>query len=273
MHWIGNDFVLLNMKDINSLDVNLNKEFVSRICNRNFWIWSDWLLILDKSKVADFKYVMYNPDWSIAEMCWNWIRCFMKYLIEEKITSEKSASVETWAWILHLEMDADLVKVDMWSPKLTKWDIWIPDDKEVNWTIFSKNREFSYTSVSMWNPHCVIFVDEKVKDFEINKYWAPIEANTEYFKNKVNVEFIELISNSEINFRVYERWAWETLACWTWACASVVAWIMNWKLKKNTDIKVNLAWWTLYISWSWNTEESVIMTWNAETSFIWYYYI
>lgn len=273
MHWIWNDFIILDSKDILDLNIKIDEKFVQKICNRNFWIWSDWLLILENSKKADFKYIMYNPDWSTAEMCGNWIRCFMKYLIDRKITDKKEVLVETWAWILKLELENNLIKVDMWAPRFSKKNIWIPENKEVKWFIFSEKRKFEYLALSMWNPHCVIFIDEKVKDFDLNKYWAPIEKNTDFFENKINVEFIEKVSDIEINFRVYERWAWETLACGTWACASVVAWIVNWKLKANEEIKVNLLWWILKIKWSWKKEDSVIMTGWADFSFKWEYFI
>ncbi len=273
MHWIGNDFIMINSKDLEKLEIKLDTNFIQKICNRNFWIWSDWLIILEKSEIADFRYRMYNPDSSEAEMCWNWIRCFMKYLLEENITNKQKVSVETWAWILFLEIEWENVLVDMWRPSILEEKIWIWLGKKQSWIIKSAWRDFEYFSVSMWNPHAVIFLDEDLQKFDLNKYWAPIECNREYFVNKVNVEFIEILSKTEINFRVYERWAWETLACWTGACASVVAWIQQWFLKNWENILVHLAWWDLVINWSWDFNDSVIMKWPAENTFEWFYYV
>jgi diaminopimelate epimerase len=187
----------------------------------------------------------------------------MKYLLDEKLTDSKNVDVETGAWILNLDIDEkNIVTVDMGRPYLEHKDFPVN-----SWKIISNDREFEYFAVSMWNPHCVIFLTENVWDFDLNKYWAPIESNTDIFPNKVNVEFVKKISETELDFRVYERWAAETLACWTWACASVVAWISKGLLEKNKYIKVNLQWWNLFIKWSWKKEDSVIMKWEAETVF------
>ena len=262
MHWIWNDFIIINSSELKEKNIELTKKLVQKMCDRNFGIWSDWIVIITKWKETKFKYHMYNPDGTEAEMCGNWIRCYMKYLIDEKLTNSTNVDVETWAGILNLDIDKDnIVTVDMGCPHLT-----YPNERGIT-QIISENREFEYTSVSMWNPHCVIFLEENVWDFDLNKYWAPIERNTDIFPNKVNVEFVKKISGSEIDFRVYERWAGETLACGTWACASVVAWISRWFLEKNKYIKVNLQGWTLFIKWSWKKEDSVIMKWEAETVF------
>jgi diaminopimelate epimerase len=47
------------------------------------------------------------------------------------------------------------------------------------------------------------------------------------FPDRVNTEFIQILSRTEINMRVWERGSGETLACGTGACASVVACILN----------------------------------------------
>lgn len=261
MHWIWNDFIVIKSSDLEEKNIELTKSLVQKMCDRNFGIWSDGIVIITKGDSTEFKYHMYNPDWSEAEMCGNGIRCYMKYLLDEKLTSSKNVDVETGAGVLKLEIDDEnIVTVDMWKPQLTSHE-------NINNKIESSGREFSFSEVSMWNPHCVIYLEENIWDFDLNKFGAPIESNTSIFPNKVNVEFIRKISETEIDFRVYERGAGETLACWTGACASVVAWINLWFLAKNTEIKVNLQGWNLFIKWSWNLRDSVIMKWEAKSVF------
>jgi len=265
MHWIGNDFIVINSSELKEKNIELTSDLVQKMCDRNFGIWSDWIVIITDWEQTEFKYHMYNPDGSEAEMCGNWIRCYMKYLIDEKLTASKNVDVETGAGILNLDIDDEnIVTVDMWSPKSPHLTSPL---EERDSTIISENREFEYFSVSMWNPHCVIFLEENVWDFDLNKFGSPIESNIEIFPNKVNVEFVRKISDIELDFRVYERWAWETLACWTGACASVVAWISKWLLKKDIFIKVNLQGGNLFIKWSGKEIDSVIMKWEAETVF------
>ena len=272
MHGIWNDFIILDKQELKEKDIKLNEKFVKKICDRNFWIWSDWIVIVSKWK--KLKYEMYNPDGSIAEMCWNWIRCYMKYLIDKKIISENFAKVETWIWDLDLEFDWNEILVDMWRPSeileliAENEDFWWKN-KIISWW-----KDFDFIWISMWNPHAVIFLENwELKNFDLNRFWKEIESNTKIFPKKTNVEFLNFISDKEINMRVFERWAWETLACWTWSCASVVAWILDWKLQKNNFIKVNLLWWILNIKWSWNKNDSVFMRWKAEKVFDWKYII
>lgn len=273
MHWIWNDFIVLDQSDLDKNNILLNEDLVKKMCHRNFWIGSDGLLLVCKWEKTEFKYRMYNPDWSEAEMCWNGIRCYMKYLLDNSLTEKTNLDVETWVWILNLDIQWDEVTVDMWAPMLINELSFSHDKIWDKFKINSCDREFDFVPVSMWNPHCVCYIEDDLSNFDLNKYWKRIESNTEVFPKKVNVEFIKLKSETEINMRVYERGAWETLACWTWACASVVAGVSLWLLGKDEFITVNLAGWILKIKWSGIKWDSVIMKWEAKTSFTWEYII
>ena len=274
MHWCWNDFIVIRSCHLKELDIELTPDIIKLLCDRHFWIWSDWLLVFTWCPNVVKKYIMYNPDWSRAEMCGNWIRCFMKYLKDRWTFEWNEVDVETDIWMLNLKYENWLVVVDMWKPRMitnfgyeTKklWDSFLmkKDDKT-----------FKFTPVSMWNPHAVIYLRRtKLLDLNIEKYWKAIENSIEIFPEKTNVEFIELVSNTEINMRVWERWAAETLACGTWACASVVAWVLSWDLAINEFVKVNLKWWTMWVKWDWNAKNSVIMKWPAEITFEWEYYL
>ncbi len=273
IHGTGNDFVVLHEKDIEELSINLNESFIQKICNRSFWIGSDGLLVVTSSKKADFGYDMYNPDWSKAEMCGNGIRCYMRYLIENKLTEKTKVNVETPAWILEVAFEDNLFTVNMGSPTKMK-DITFKNKKL--WDRFflkASGKDFLFTPVSMGNPHAVIFLNEPVKDFDLRTYGPLIENNTEIFPERTNAEFINVISDTQINMRVWERGAWETLSCGTCACAWVVAGILAWFLKKDTFIKVSLIWWILYIKWSWYEKDNLTLKWNSEIICDWFYYI
>lgn len=279
MHWIGNDFIMINEKDLESEKINLTKDLIKNLCDRNFWIWSDWIVVISKWKKVDFKYVMYNPDGTKAEMCGNWIRCYMKYLLDQWITTHKDLDVETWIWILNLDIEENIVTVDMWKPSRIKNLVYKTKKLWDRFPLKVDKAEFIFTPVSMWNPHAVIFCRdmnicwETLDNLDIDLYWPAIENATDIFPDRTNVEFAKIVSEKEVIMRVWERWASETLACWTWACATVVAWILAWRLAVDKFIKVKLAWWNLKIKWSWNEEDSVIMKWEATTVFEGTYYI
>lgn len=274
MHWIWNDFILVKYSDLVAQNIIITKEFVQRICNRNFGIGSDWLIVVDKWVKKEFKFTIYNPDWSEAEMCWNGIRCYMKFLVDKVLTEQNNIDVETKVDVLNLQIKDDVITVSMWTPKIIQE---LTYNTKKLWDVFMlkvEDRAFKFTPISMWNPHAVIFLKPwELSSFDLEKYWKSIENNTEIFPKKTNVEFLEVLSSTEMNMRVWERWAWETLACWTWTCASVVAWILAWYLEKDTFIKVNLQGWILEIKWSWNKNDQVIMKWKAETTFEGVYYV
>lgn len=268
--WTWNDFIIIDFFDWKLSWLDLNQKLIREMCDRNYGIWSNWIITVNNWINHKFGYRMFNPDWSEAEMCWNWIRCYLKYLLYKWLLKENKTFVETKKWVLHLSLIDDLVEVDMWKPILN--DEIIPVSKNIR-NIESEDRKFIFTPVSIWNPHSVIFLENNLKDFDINKYWKPIESNTEIFPKKVNVEFVKVNSKNDISMRVFERWAWETLACWTWACASVVAWILNWYLDKDEKITVHLKWWDLLISWAWWVDDSVIMSGPARITAEWNFII
>ena len=54
-HGLGNDYIVIDGK---KLKKKLSKKTIINICDRNFGIGSDGILILEKSKRADFKLII-----------------------------------------------------------------------------------------------------------------------------------------------------------------------------------------------------------------------
>lgn len=83
-------------------------------------------------------------------------------------------------------------------------------------------RTFEITPVSMGNPHGVIFIDEPVEQFELDKYGPALEHHPA-FPEKVNIEFVNVLSPTRLRMRVWERGSGITLACGTGSCAVLAA--------------------------------------------------
>lgn len=229
MHGLGNDYVY-----VNCLEENVeNPQEVSRIVSdRHFGIGSDGLILIKPSDRADFRMDMYNADGSQAEMCGNGIRCVGKYVYDYGLTDKTRISVETLAGIKYLDFvikdgKVALVTVDMGEPELCSKNIPVisENDKVIEECIEVAGREWKMTCVSMGNPHCVVFIDEPVKDFPLEQVGPAFECH-ERFPKKVNAEFIEVLDRKTVNMRVWERGSGETMACGTGACASAVAAIL-----------------------------------------------
>jgi diaminopimelate epimerase len=231
MHGAGNDYVYVNCFD-ERLD---NPEQVAiKVSNRNFGIGSDGLILIMPSEKADVRMRMFNSDGSESEMCGNGIRCVAKYAYDHGIVANKEITAETGAGILTLQLvtdsrnKVDKVRVNMGRPRLTRSEIPMtgePDAKVVCEPLNILHSTFQITCVSMGNPHCVIFVDD-VENFQVEKY-GPIVENHELFPRRTNVEFVQIISRSEVRQRTWERGAGETLACGTGASAVCVAGALN----------------------------------------------
>jgi diaminopimelate epimerase len=122
----------------------------------------------------------------------------------------------------------DKVRVNMGSPRLTRGDLPMvgpADEQVINMALEILDQTFQVTCVSMGNPHCVIFVDG-LDDFSVKKYGYAIE-NHALFPRRINVEFVEVITPTEVRQRTWERGAGETLACGTGAAAVTVAGVLT----------------------------------------------
>lgn len=230
MHGTGNDYLYINALD--SAISNPDKLAI-KMCNRNYGVGSDGLILILKSKKADFKMRVFNPDGSEAEMCGNGIRCFGKYLYNNKLTDKNELDIETLAGIKHLKLSVknkkvNSVIVDMGEPILLRERIPMLGETGmvINETLpLDDGMKFQITSVSMGNPHVIIFVED-IENFPVEKY-GPLIENHNLFPQRTNVEFVQVINDSEVIQRTWERGSGETLSCGTGASAVTVASVLT----------------------------------------------
>ncbi|MBO6273226.1 diaminopimelate epimerase [bacterium] len=268
MNGLGNDFVILDFEEYQKTKLAPD-ELAIKLCNRNFCIGADGLIIVNpNSNKADISWIFYNSDGSVAQMCGNGMRCFAKYVYDNKITNKKEFSVETKAGIIIPNIISENeVCVNMGIPILEPNKIPCKTKTNLNIPYTIDNKEFLLNTVSMGNPHCVIFVKKDSKSLA-TKYGAKIEVDT-LFPEKTNVEFVEILSKDEVVINVWERGCGITSACGTGACAAVVVGILNGFL--NNCVKANLPGGVLKIEWRECTADikhSVFMTGRADYSFI-----
>ena len=215
MHGLGNDYVYMDAIHQKIENITTLAKFVS---DRHFGIGSDGLILICESKVADFKMRMFNSDGSEAEMCGNGIRCVGKFVYDKGLTTKQIVTIETLAGIKTLNLNTkdgkvQTARVDMGEPILEASKIpVISEEMPVqNLKLKAIDKEFTFTCVSMGNPHAITVV-ENVKEFDVEKYGKVLEID-KAFPNKTNVEFIEIVDKQNIKMRVWERGAGETLAC------------------------------------------------------------
>lgn len=263
MHGLGNDFIVI---DGISQSVRLTPEKIRQLSDRHFGIGCDQLLLVEhpENPDMDFRYRIFNCDGSEVENCGNGARCFAVFVRERKLTGKSKINVETAGGNIELNIVANgEVSVNMGVPRLLPAEIpFVADSKTVTYALDVAGQVLDISAVSMGNPHAVTVV-ENVKKAPVEILGPQIEHHPR-FPQRVNAGFMQIVSKKEINLRVYERSAGETLACGTGACAAVVAGRLRQQLNEN--VKVNLPGGSLQISWA-GEGHPVIMTGPAITVF------
>lgn len=265
MQGAGNDYIYVNCF---TETVENPEETAVRVSDRHFGIGADGLVLICPSEKADFFMDIYNADGSRAKMCGNATRCVAKYVYDNKMTDKTEIALETLSGIKYIKITvqdgkAVAARVNMGAPILAPREIPTKFDGE---TVVSQNltidgKAYAVTCVSMGNPHCVLYTDD-VHALDLPRIGPKFE-NHEMFPDRINTEFVHIVSETEFDMRVWERGSGETLACSTGACAATVASILNGYCKRDTEIKVNLLGGTLYINWT--ADGDVYMTGPAET--------
>lgn len=267
MQGAGNDYIYVNCFE---QKINNPSEVSKYVSDRHFGIGGDGLILIKPSDCADFEMAMYNADGSQGEMCGNAIRCVGKYVYDRGMTDKTNISINTLAGIKYLTLKLESgqvskVKVDMGAPCLVAEQIPVTaDTKEVIAApIEVAGRIYQMTAVSMGNPHCVVFMEEDVRELDLAAI-GPLFENHPRFPRRINTEFVNVVDDSTLRMRVWERGSGETLACGTGACATAVAAVLN--QKTGQEVTIQLLGGELEISWA-GGEASVYMTGPAVTVF------
>lgn len=278
MHGAGNDFIVLN-----GIDQDLSaitREQWQKLAHRQFGIGADQILLVEKATRpdADFRYRIFNSDGGEVEQCGNGSRCFVRFVLDQGLSTKNPLRVEVAHTVLTLKSHEDSqVEVDMGAPIFEHSQI------PFNASGLASKQEFhemlyalpiatpaahdSWIGVlSMGNPHAVQVVGD-IDSAPVLEEGPSIERDP-VFPKRVNAGYMQVINRNEIKLRVYERGAGETLACGTGACAAVVSGIRRGLL--DSPVKVHTRGGDLQIAWGGMINEvaqSVIMTGPAITVF------
>jgi len=270
----GNDFVLVETGD-GRRDWPRTAE---AICQRNYGIGADGLLLLGKSSTADLSMRIFNADGSEAEACGNGIRCLLRYAVDKGLIDKDKGevTVETAAGLRMARLQREngevtRIQVAMGKPGFAAAEIPLalePNREELDINIITDyplavgGSDLKLAFVSMGNPHAVYFWNYPVEDFPLGRLGPDVERH-QLFPSRVNFEVAHVISRREIEVRVWERGVGETLACGTGACAVAVAAQLLGYTDKQVEIKQPGG--TLEVEW--DGEGEVYLSGPAEIVF------
>lgn len=272
MHGTGNDYIYV---DTTKYPIESPEELAKKWSAPHTGIGSDGLVLIGLSEKADFSMRIFNADGSEAMMCGNASRCIGKYLYEHGLTRKTEITLDTLSGIKILKLHLAAAKVNSTDVKVNSVtvDMGVPADEPADYDgkgakpmkeqpISVEGKRYVGTTVSMGNPHLVIFVND-IKEIDLPAIGPKLE-NHPLFPGRINVEFAQVLGEGQIRMRVWERGSGITQACGTGACATAVAAFRTGRAGRKSIIIMDGG--PLTIEWD-NTTNHVFMTGEASKVF------
>lgn len=235
MHGLGNDFMVVD--GVNQA-VNFSAEQVIASGNRHTGVGFDQLLVIapPETEEADFNYIIFNQDGSLAEQCGNGARCVAKFIQKEGLSPKKELRLLTAGKITTVILeDQGWVTVQMAEPTISPVD-----------ALKIANNMITFYLVNVGNPHAITLVDE-IRDSFVKEIGAGLSKHA-HFPKGLNVGFMQKISSKHIHLKVYERGVGPTLACGSGACAAAAVGIQLGVLHQ--EVRVTQPGGDLWIKWA-----------------------
>jgi diaminopimelate epimerase len=229
-HGLGNDYLVLSQAD---LPHALSDATIVRLCDRNWGIGSDGILVRVPSSRADFGLRIFNPDGSEAEKSGNGLRIFAKYLWDHGHAKQETFTVETRGGVVECHCHVKhghvrFVTVEMGRATFVATEIPMhgPEREVVDVPLqLSDGTALTVTALSVGNPHCVIFVDRL--DSAECRLVGPLVERHPAFPERTNVQFARVVDRATVDILIWERGAGYTLASGSSSCAAASAAVRN----------------------------------------------
>jgi diaminopimelate epimerase len=219
----GNDFVIL--PDPDGL-LDLPASLVASLCDRRFGVGGDGVLRVVRTAAVvptvgagsevpagqDAEWFMdyRNADGSVAEMCGNGVRVFVRYLLDCGLANGPELAVATRAGLRQVTEHADgQLTVDMGAARVTG-----------EGAVELGGQRLEGLAISVGNPHLACVTDLPLWEIDLS---APRLLAADSPAGGVNVEILQITGEHEAEMRVHERGSGLTLSCGTGTVAAAVA--------------------------------------------------
>ena len=259
MHSCGNDYIFIENFDGS---ITCPESLCVSLCRPHFGIGGDGVVLMERSSAADVKMRSFNRDGSEGRMAGNNVRCVAKYMYDKGYLRSEQMTVETASGVKRLRLylrdgKVSSVTADMGRAEFAPADVPVAFEGErmVNESVTVGGEEYRVTCLSMGNPHCVVF-SPAIDALDLERI-GPLFEHDPIFPERVNAEFVRVVSRHELRMRCWERGSGETLACGTGACAAVAAAVENGLCDAGTDVTVSVLGGELIVNY---TPERVLLT-------------
>jgi diaminopimelate epimerase len=213
-HACGNDFLVME----EAAAAGRHAALARTLCERHTGVGADGVEFLERKPDGTFFLRLFNADGSEAELSGNGTRCVAAWLAQSEGRTEmvfgthggtrtcKVVSRQGATWWIESAMGVPRV---------------MPRTIEID----GVKGPIEGAMVNVGNPHFVMFVDRD--DFASHGMsWQELGAKIAVdplFRFGTNVEFVRVLSDDEIEFRIYERGVGPTHSSGTGTCASSAA--------------------------------------------------
>jgi diaminopimelate epimerase len=223
MSGAGNDFVVID----NRLRRIRNGPRAARmLCDRRWGVGADGLLLLEKSRKADYRMMYYNADGSYGGMCGNGGRCIARYAVLTGI-AHGNHRFEALRHVYAARVKGTKVELTMKDPgKL-----------DLNMRIRLQGKPVKVSFVNTGSPHVVVLSDglgrEKTsRAIDVIDLGREIRYHAAFKPAGTNANFVKRLKGNSVQIRTYERGVEaETMACGTGSIACAIVASRLWKLK------------------------------------------
>jgi len=219
-HACGNDFLIVTEDAVRGADW---AEITRRLCARNTGIGADGIEFFRWTGPKSGHIRLHNADGSIAEISGNGTRCVAAWMAHERgFNSGDVLEIETEAGLRECRINS-VCKRNGFTVEVTT-GMGVPTFAQRT-VVLVDGLQIAGVEVSTGNPHFVIVVDNA--EFAVGKKsWTAIGAEIcihRDFPNQTNVEFVRVISPTEIDIRIFERGVGPTTSSGTGSSASATA--------------------------------------------------
>ncbi len=219
-HALGNSYIVMRAVDFVE---ELNCDLIRRICDTNFGIGSDGVLLDSGSADYGVPHLrIFNPDGSEAEKSGNGIRIFCRYLWDQKIVGDDEFVLHTKGGKVNAQIleCGRQVRVEMGQVSFNSHAIPVAGLMRdvLQESVVINGQDLVFSAATIGNPHCVIFTDHP--DEQMARALGPILETHPLFPNRTNVQFVRVLNRREIQVEIWERGAGYTLASGSSSCAA-----------------------------------------------------
>jgi diaminopimelate epimerase len=268
-HGFGNDYIVIEREKIPAslalTDLSL------AICHRHTGVGADGIAVLEKAKDgdADYSCEIVNPDGSIAGFSGNGTRCAVAYLYYKGLWQDTSLRLRTRSGIKNYRLIERMTKGHYWfeaeigKPKFSSNEIPVAGratGSVVDHDIEVDGRQFLFSGVNVGNPVACVFVN----DFNLDWRWYGRVMETHpTFPERANIVFVRVMTNDEIELRIWERGAGETSASGT--CSSGAAVLSAFTGKTGRRVSVISPGGRTEVDW--RDDDEILLTGRADIAF------